>query len=58
MRISSDVENYENEINKMHTNKEIKQELRLITNLKPCIDAQGILHVYGRLEKSNFLFQV
>ena len=33
MRISSDVENYENEINKMHTTKQIKKELRLITIL-------------------------
>ena len=58
MRISIYVENYENEINRMLTTKEIKQELRLITNLKPYIDAQGILRVYGYLEKSNFPFQV
>ena len=58
MHISSDVENYESEINKMHTTKEIKKELRLITNLKPHVDGQGILHFYGRLEKSQFPFQV
>ena len=58
MRISSDVENYESEINKMHTSKAIKNELRRITILKPYMDDQGILRVYGRLEKSQFLLQI
>ena len=52
------IENYESEINKMHTTKVIKKELRLITNLKPYVDSQGILGIYGRLEKSQFPFQV
>ena len=47
MRISSDVENYESEINKMHTSKAIKKELYRITNLKPYVDDQGILRIYG-----------
>ena len=42
----------------MHTTKDIKKELRLITYLKPYIDAEGILRIYGRLDKSNFHFQV
>ena len=58
MRISSNIENYDNNINCMLTTKEIKKEMQLITNLKPYIDAEGILHDYGRLDKSNFPFQV
>ena len=58
MCILSNVENYESEINKTHTTKEIKKELRCITNLKPTIDDQGILRIYGWLEKSQFPFQV
>ena len=58
MNISSDLENYENNFNSMDTSKEIKKELQLITNIKPYINAEGILGVYGRLDKSNFSFQV
>ena len=57
MHILSDMENYENNINGMHTTKDIKKELQLITNLKPYIDAKGN-GVYGRLDESNFPFQV
>ena len=57
MHISNDIENYENNINCVHTNKEIKKGLRLITNIKLYLDAEGILHVYGRLDKSDFPFQ-
>ena len=58
MHISSNIENYESNINRMHTKKDLKKELRLISNLKPYIDAEGILRVYGRLDKSDFAFQV
>ena len=46
MHMSSNIENYENNINHMHTTKEIKKELQLITNLKPYIDAEGIVLFY------------
>ena len=53
MCISGDLENYKNEINKMHTTKEIKKELCLIINLKPYVDDQGILRINGWLENVN-----